>query len=41
MTPHSEDAVQVTQHFANYFVRFVVLSFYFYIQLGTALSSNL
>jgi hypothetical protein len=28
-TPHSEDAVQVTQHFANYFVRLVVLSFSF------------
>jgi len=23
--PHSEDAVQVTQHFANHFIRFVVV----------------
>uniref|UniRef100_A0A452ZK58 Glutamine amidotransferase domain-containing protein n=1 Tax=Aegilops tauschii subsp. strangulata TaxID=200361 RepID=A0A452ZK58_AEGTS len=26
MIPHSEDAVQVTQNFANYFIRFVILS---------------
>jgi hypothetical protein len=25
MIPHSEDAVQVTQHFANHFIRFVVV----------------
>jgi len=28
MIPHSEDAVQVTQHFANHFIRFVVVTSY-------------
>jgi phosphoglycerol transferase MdoB-like AlkP superfamily enzyme len=36
--PHSEDAVQATQHFANHFIRFVVagcnLLFIVYLKLG-------
>lgn len=38
MIPHSEDAIQVTQHFANHFIRFVVVGFNFYyytIQVGS------
>jgi hypothetical protein len=38
MIPHSEDAVQVTQHFANHFIRFVIVGFnlyYYTIQVGS------
>jgi len=36
MIPHSEDAVQVTQHFANHFIRFVVVGWnlYYTFQVG-------
>jgi hypothetical protein len=29
MIPHSEEAVQVTQHFANHFIRFGVVTSYY------------
>jgi hypothetical protein len=32
MIPHSEDAIQVTQHFANHFIRFVVVTSYYRFQ---------
>jgi hypothetical protein len=40
MIPHSEDAVQVTQHFANHFIRFVVVgcNIYYTFQVGNTSS---
>jgi len=40
MIPHSEDAVQVTQHFANHFIRFVFVgcNLYHTVQVGNTSS---